>query len=68
MIANVKHSFAFWTLFPHTSDPRIDVALDATGWDPAAIDALSLTLTDFADLFSSSKLDYEECSLRPFER
>ena len=46
---------------------RIDFALDAAGWDPAALDALSTTLTTYADVFSSSKLDYGECSLRPFE-
>ena len=42
------------TVPPHIR--RIDFALDAAGWDPAALDAL----------FSSSKLDYGECSLRPF--
>ena len=42
-------------------------ALDAAGWDPTAIGALSTTLTTYADVFSSSKLDYGECSLRPFE-
>ena len=47
--------------------PRIDFAQDAAGWDPAALDALSTTLTTYADVFSSSKLDYGECSLRPFE-
>ena len=46
---------------------RIDFALDAAGWGPTALDALSTTLTTFADVFSSSKLDYGECSLRPFE-
>ena len=46
---------------------RIDLALDAAGWDPTAIDALSTTLTTYADVFSSSKLDYGESSLRPFE-
>ena len=54
----------------HTVPPhirRIDFALDAAGWDPAALDALSTTLTTYADVFSSSKLDYGECSLRPFE-
>ena len=45
----------------------IDFALDAAGWDPPAIDALSATLVAYADVFSSSKLDYGECSLRPFE-
>ena len=58
--------FPLWdTLHPHIR--RIDFALDATGWDPAAIDALLSNHTDFADIFSSSKLDYGECSLRPFE-
>ena len=54
----------------HTVPPhirRIDFALDAAGWDPAALDALSTTLSTYADVFSSSKLDYGECSLRPFE-
>ena len=46
---------------------RINFALDAAGWGPTALDALSTTLTTFADVFSSSKLDYGECSLRPFE-
>ena len=46
---------------------RIDFALDAPGWDPPAIDALSDTLAAYADVFSFSKLDYGECSLRPFE-
>ena len=53
------------TVPPHIR--RIDFALDAAGWDPAALDALSTTLTTYADVFSSSKLDYGECSLRPFE-
>ena len=39
---------------------RLDFALDA-------IDALSDTLAAYADVFSFSKLDYGECSLRPFE-
>ena len=58
--------FRLWnTAPPHIR--RIDFALDAAGWDPTAIDALSTTLTTYADVFSSSKLDYGECSLRPFE-
>ena len=58
--------FRFWkTVPPHIR--RIDFALDAAGWDPPAIDALSATLVSFADGSSSSKLDYGECSLRPFE-
>ena len=59
------HSFACETLFPVIR--RINFELDATGWDSAAIDALSSTLTDFADVVSSSKLDDGECSLCPFE-
>ena len=43
------------TVPPHIR--RVNFALDATGWDPTAIDALSSTLTEFADVFSSSKLD-----------
>ena len=46
---------------------RIDFALDAAGWDSPAIDALSETLAAYADVFSSSKMDYGECSLRPFK-
>ena len=46
---------------------RIDFALDAAGWGPTALDAPSTTLTTFADVLSSSKLDYGECSFRPFE-
>ena len=46
---------------------RIDFALDAPGWDPPAIDDLSDTLAACADVFSLSKLDNGECSLRPFE-
>ena len=46
---------------------RIDFALDTAGWDSAALDALSTTLVTYADVFSSSKLDYGECSTRPFE-
>ena len=53
------------TVPPHIC--RMDFALDAPGWDSPAIDALSETLTVYADVFSSSKLDYGECSLRPFE-
>ena len=50
---------------PHVR--RIDFALDAPGWDPPAIGALSDTLAAYADVFLLSKLDYGECSLRPFE-
>ena len=46
---------------------RIDFAPDAPGWGSPAIDALSKTLAAYADVFSFSKLDYGECSLRPFE-
>ena len=46
---------------------QIDFALDAPGWEPSAIDALGATLTEYADIFSSSKLDYGACSLRLFE-
>ena len=45
----------------------IDFTLDAPGWEPSAIDALAATLTEYADISSSSKLDYGACSLRPFE-
>jgi len=58
--------FSLWdTVSPHNRP--MDFAFDATGRDSATIDALSSTLTDFADVFSSSKLDYRECSLRPFQ-
>ena len=44
------------TVPPHIR--RIDFALDAAGWDPTALDALSTTLTTYANVVSSSKLDY----------
>ena len=46
---------------------RIDFTLYAAGWDPSAIDALSATLREYANIFSSSKLDDGVCSLRYFE-
>ena len=55
-----------WTTVPHHIR-YIDFALDAPGWDPGAIDALSATLKEYADIFSSSKLDYGACPLQPFE-
>ena len=58
--------FRHWsTVPPHIR--RIDFALDAAGWDTPAIDTLSATLVAYADVFSSSELDYGECFLRPFE-
>ena len=45
---------------------RIDFALDAAGWGSTVPDALSTTLTTFADVFSSTKLDCGECSLLHF--
>lgn len=44
----------------------MDFALDAAGWDPTTIDALSTTLEDYAVIFSS-KLVYGECFLHPIE-
>ena len=64
--ANANHFFASGTL-PPPHIRRIDFALDAAGWDTTALDALSTILTTYADVFSSSKLDDGECSLRPFE-
>ena len=58
--------FRLWSTVPHYMR-QIDFALDAPGWDSDAIDALSATLKEYADIFSSSKLDYGACSLRPFE-
>ena len=58
--------FRLWNTVP-PNVRRIYFALDAAGWDPTALDALSTALTTYADVFSSSKLDYGECSLRPFE-
>ena len=58
--------FRLWNTVP-THIRRIYFALDAAGWDSTALDALSATLVTYADVFSSSKLDYGECSLRPFE-
>ena len=64
--AHANHFFASETLSPPPIR-RIDFALDAAGWGPTALDAVSTTLATFADVFSSSKLDYGECFLRPFE-
>ena len=58
--------FRLWNTVP-SHIRRIDSALDAAGWDSTAIDALYATLVTYADVFSSSKLDYGECSLPPFE-
>ena len=52
------------TVPPYTR--QIDFALDAPGWEPSTIDALSATLTEYADILSLSKLEYGACSLRPF--
>ena len=62
-----RESFlSLWNMVP-SHIHQIDFALDAPGWEPTAIDALAATLTEYADIFSSSKLDYGACSLRPFE-
>ena len=62
-----RESFlSLWNMVP-SHIRQIDFALDAPGWEPSAIDALAATLTEYADIFSSSKLDYGACSLRPFE-
>ena len=58
--------FHLWNTVP-THIRQTDFALDAAGCDSPAIDALSAALVAYADVFSSSKLDYGECSLRPFE-
>ena len=58
--------FRLWNTVPPLIR-RIDFALDAAGWDSTGLDALSATLVTYAYVFSSSKLDYGECSLRPFE-
>ena len=64
---DLRESFLrLWSTVPHHIR-RIDFALDAPGWDPGAIDALSATLKEYADIFSSSKQDYGAYSLRPFE-
>ena len=61
---NANIFFRLW----NTGRSRIDFALDAPGWDPNAIDALSATLTEYAFVFfPSSKLDYGACSLYPLE-
>ena len=60
---------SFFRLWNTVSPPirRLDFALNSAGWGPTALDALSTTLSTFADVFSSFKLNYGECSLRPFE-
>ena len=62
-----RESFlSLWDMVP-SHIQQIGFALDAPGWEPSAIDALSATLTEYADVLSSSKLDHGACSLRPFE-
>ena len=46
---------------------QIAFALDAPGWDPGAIDALSANPKEYADIFPSFKLDYGACSLQPLK-
>ena len=71
MVDTIPRARIFFSTLEHCPPPthigRIDFALDAAGWDPTALDALSTTLATFADVFSSCKLDYGECSLGPFE-
>ena len=43
--------FRLWNTVPHI--PRINFALDDPGWDANSIDALTATLTYFADIFFS---------------
>ena len=54
-----------WSTAPHPIR-QIYFPPDVPGWDPG-IDALSATLKEYADMFSSSKLDYGACSLRSFD-
>ena len=62
-----RESFlSLWDMVP-SHIQQIGFALDAPGWEPSAIDALAATLTEYADVLSSSKLDHGACSLRPFE-
>ena len=37
------------------------------GWDPPAIEQLGDELCDFPDVFSTSKTDFNSCSLMPFQ-
>ena len=65
--AQRKSFLHFWKTVPFPIR-RIDFALDAPGcWDPSTIDALSATLTEYADMFFSSIQDCGDCSLCPFE-
>ena len=48
--AQRKSIFHLWRAVPFHAR-RIDFALDAPSWDPSAIDALSTTLTEYADFF-----------------
>ena len=64
--AQRKSFFHLWKTVP-SHIRRIDFALDTPSWDPSAIDAFSATLTEYADIFSSSPQDYGDCSLRPLE-
>ena len=71
LLGRLDHAERTWFLRlwqhvpPHVR--LINFALDAPGWDATAIDTLSSTLQRYADVFSSSKLDYGKCSVRPFE-
>ena len=61
-----RESFlSLWNMVP-SHIRQIDFVLDAPGWEPNAIDALGATLTKYAYICSSSKLDYGACSLRSF--
>ena len=55
------------TVPPHIRQLDFALLIDAPGWEPSAIDALSATLAEYAYIFFSSKLDYGACSLQPFE-
>ena len=55
-----------WTrLRPHLREIAFD--LHDPGWTPSAIAQQGDVLCEFPDVFSTSKTDYESCSLIPFE-
>ena len=50
---------------PHLREIAFD--LHDPGWSPPAIEQLGDVLCEFPDVFSTSKTDFESCSLMPFE-
>lgn len=65
VMTNANLFIAYRIPFAHTF--ASDFALGAADWNSSVIDAVCVTLTDYTDVFSSVKLNYDECSLSPSE-